>query len=358
MSTLRKFAGSMLLYSLSACALGSECPIPAWPTLDDPATVAAIDRDSKLEIATEQQFREDVWTYVRCNRASLRNRAANAPAKVPASEIAAWVRQANKQELAALARADALKGCITTYSKAANAADAKNQCEAMVQMNIAMRLGPTDRGAVTKVAHGESPAFRGAWTYDIEEFVSRPCSGGLCERTFGMSIANVTPVELQCRVSLRPQPESGGAKGVEQTAIVPPGHTVAAAILTADLPREATVSGTAVCEEKRWPEDAMTRNCSLRWNRVPSGYPELVKRSWFSGAAMVELTANDGRAPTDLVVTDGNPAEAIGRSALNALRPLRVHTNCPGVRFRVRLEYLTFPCVACEEGGTVTLIRN
>lgn len=351
MSTQRKLAGCLLVYSLSTCTWANDCPLPAWPTLDDPATVAAIDRDSKLATATEQQYREDVSSYVRCNRTSLRKRTA----KSSVAEVAVLVRQTHEREVTVLARADALKSCMTAYLKADSAADAKTECDKAIQLNVSKRLPPGDRASTAKVVHGEFPAFRGAWTYDIEELTSPPCSNDSCDRTFGMSITNLTPVDLLCRASLTPQP---GAKQIEQTAIVPPGHTVAAATLSAELSSQATVSGTAVCEEKRWPEDAMTGNCSLRWSRAPSGYPEAFRRNWLSGATTVELTAHDRSAPADMVVTDDNAVEAIGRSALNVLRPLRVYTNCNGVRFRVRLEYLTLPCAECEEGGTITMIRN
>jgi hypothetical protein len=335
---------------LSTWIWASDCPLPAWPTLDDPATVAALDRDSKLETSTEQQYREEMASYVRCHRLSLRKRTAT----FPPSEVATMVRQAHDHEIAMLSRADALKDCMTAYLKAASATDAKSQCDGAIQAGLSKRaLG--DRATATKVIHAEFPAFRGLWTYDLEELSVRPCADDSCDRAFGLSITNLTPVDLLCRATLAPP---AGAKQVEQSTIVPPGYTVAAVKLTAELSRQASVSGTAVCEEKRWPEEALSGNCTLRWSRAPSGYPEAFRRNWLSGAALVEFTAQDRTSPTDLFVKDDNSVEAIGRAALNALRPLRVHTNCPGVRFRVRLEFSTIPCLSCPAEGAITLIRN
>ena len=350
MSTQRKSMGWLLVFLSSTYAMAEDCPLPAWPTLEDPATIKALD-----QVDTDQKYREDVSTFVRCNRLALAKRGT----KSNAAQITALVQETYKRETELLARADALRSCIVAYRKAATPDLAKTECDETIRLGLAQRVSPKDSGAVSKLMHEEYSAFGGKWSYDIDEFEARPCSGGSCERTFGMSLTNLTPVELLCRVYLTAQPrDQRDTQHVEQTAIVPPGHTVAAAKLTEDISRGPTVSGSATCEQKRWPESAMTANCSLRWSRPPSGYPAGFKRDWISGAATLELTAKDRAAPADVVVTDDNSIEAVGRNAMNALKPLRIFTNCPGVRVRVRLEFLTTPCMPCTGEGTITMIRN
>jgi hypothetical protein len=353
MFTRSTLAGLLLLSVPISLAIANECKLPAWPAFDSPAFKSALEADPRLRFTADQKYREDVATFVRCNRRSLVQRAKG----MNASQVASLVREAHQQNESQIARAAAWRGCMIMADPTSAVGEPRMDCEAII--GLSERKPPPWPASHGTIAREEFRAFGGTWSYEVEKLDGPWCSHGPCGASYGLSLTNLTPVELLCNVSLRSIPRDNlEIRHVEQIAFVAPGQKAAATKLITDS-LETNISVDASCEPKRWPQGMPANDqCGLQWIYAPSEYHRGLKRQWISGAAIVELTAQDRVVPTDLTIIDDNSVAAIGRNAVDAITRLRMYTNCPGQRFRVRIEFQTYPDDSPFEPGAITMFRE
>ena len=349
--TLRFVALSTLAFLLHPATASADCIKPAWV---DPLSFKHLDRAASTSYVFEFQAR--VHEYMTCQRRSLEKRASG----LAPSQLRQLVLRDRDTEDQVVAQMIALDTCLGLARREPDPAIARTKCEDFLKWALEER-----RSRHTPDAEFESEQrneYGGVWSFRALD-LGRPgyCDDAPCDKLFAVEVTNTTTLALRCEVALTVSNAQDGTHRGEQVITLYPGDSIPASGVR--IRREPdNIEPEVTCSRAMplAPGPGVPATCALNWLPRAIEFPRGFSRSeWQSGVALVEFAVRQGYKPAEAINVMHADTSSIGYAAQALLEKQHFSTNCPGQRFRVRVEYRAFPCFVCSvEAGVVTLLRD
>jgi hypothetical protein len=350
--TERFLALSTLAFLFHSATATADCIKPAWT---DPLSLKHLDRAASTSYVFEFQAR--VHEFIACQRGSLEKRTRG----LAPSEVRRVVLGDRETEDRALAEVIRLDSCLGFARRESDPVVARTKCEDFIKWALDERR-PRQPPVSTELKTEQRNEYGGFWSFQTLD-LGRPgnCDDAPCDILFAVEVTNTTPVALRCEVALVVSNRQDGTHRGEQVITLYPGDSLPAARVRIRRSPEG-IEPDVMCS-RAVPlvlQPGVSAACVLNWLPRAFEYPRGFSLSaWESGAAVVEFATQEGHKPAVAIdVVQAEPS-AIGGAARALIEKLNFSTNCPGQRFRLRVEYRAFPCYGCSlENGVVTLLRD
>lgn len=336
----------LLLHSADAKA---DCVKPAWP---DPVTLRHLEGHARLDYVFA--FQNRIHEFIACQRDSLQKRTR----VLAPSGVAQFILQDRATEERALAEAGQLDSCIFAARRETEPATVRASCEKYVDSAMQERRSP-ERPTYTTLEGEQRSAYGGTWSYRTFDIGRQGyCDDAECDIMFGVEVTNLTPVALRCEVALAISNFQDGRHRGEEVITLNPGDSLPAArVQIPNSPEDIEPEVTCSRAMPLGSDSHVPAACLLRWRawKLPHSKGR-TSHSWESGRALVEFTAAEKYESPKAIRIVGADSDRLGLDAQAQIAEMRVSTNCASQRFRMRVEFRSFPCYVClMETGIVTL---
>lgn len=340
---------ALLLYSNADAA---DCVKPEWK---DPASFQDQPREARDALAFD--FVNRIHGFIVCQRGSLEKRAGG----LEPAAVRELVRKDRDVEDRALAEADRMFWCMGAAGQSGlDAAALRAKCDTYIEWAGDARR--PEEQSYPEIKSEQRSEHGGVLSFRTLDF-GRPgqCNHVQCDKVIGVEVTNLTPVVLRCDVSLAISNREDGPERARQALTLFPGDSFPAARVSSYRDPESIQPEVNCSAARPLPPDlSIPASCVLNWlPRTSAEYPKSLGRGWSSGTALVEFSAGQRHQNVEAIRLVQSDTPHIGQLAQELIGKMSASTNCAGQRYRMRVEYRAYTCVACFiESGSVTMTRD
>lgn len=334
-------AVGLLLALTPAMSMAADCVRPQWPSIQGPMA----NREAERQLA--MAFRTEASDFIRCSRKSVPARVAG----LQSADVAKVLRQIRDEEREQQALAEALPMCLYAWRANNDSVSARASCDLSIR---SARRALLDDHVGQELQREEFAAYGGSWSYRLSHYGNPGhCDDAPCPDAYGIEVTNFTPVALACEISLAVKPDRLSQTPAANTIALVPGDSLLAVVVRAYDP-EPQFDAAVSCQHKLFPPPLpVAAECSLQWEQ-PQDYPAGLWRRRESGIAVVDFTLAEGHRLMAPVVMDDSGNPYLGEAAIAAMsKSMRLRTNCPAQRFRLRIEFRSFAGWGLDKGSII-----
>jgi TonB family protein len=211
------------------------------------------------------------------------------------------------------------------------------------------------------VASPDRPLGTGVWRYTVggpSEFGTRCRGMDAPVSAFHLVIENESDETLECTASISLRGEDGRAP---VSVVEPRARQLAAEVCTFDPERFTGASATCSVREvaPAWDVPPGCGYTVTKAEPVSSRYPASSRRLLEQGPVDVGFTLSekDGR-PVDVAVVQGAGSRRLDAAAIQYVQSMRMRTDCPGVRYRMKVRFRIGPDLEPVETGPVPVAMS